>query len=196
MSKGLLLSGGLDSIALCYWQKPDFAFTIDYGQRPAAAEIRASAQVTRQLGIEHLIISADCSSLGSGDLSDSGAIALAPSSEWWPFRNQLLITLACMKGASMGLSELMIGCVKSDGFHADGSIPFVEKIDQLTQAQEGNIKISAPAIDLTSDELIVRAKVPEEILFWAHSCHVSDLPCGTCRGCQKYLMVMQALGHR
>jgi len=37
--KAILLSGGLDSIALAYWLRPQIAVTIDYGQRPARAVI-------------------------------------------------------------------------------------------------------------------------------------------------------------
>lgn len=43
MSKtAILLSGGMDSIALAYWKRPEIAITIDYGQKPAAAEVVAS----------------------------------------------------------------------------------------------------------------------------------------------------------
>ena len=33
MSAALLLSGGMDSIALAYWRKPSIAITIDYETR-------------------------------------------------------------------------------------------------------------------------------------------------------------------
>ena len=40
MNTALLLSGGMDSIALAYWKRPDIALTIDYGQAAADAEER------------------------------------------------------------------------------------------------------------------------------------------------------------
>jgi 7-cyano-7-deazaguanine synthase len=49
MAKAILLSGGIDSIALAYWQRPDIAITIDYGQAPAQAEINASTAVASAL---------------------------------------------------------------------------------------------------------------------------------------------------
>ena len=97
MSTALLLSGGMDSIAIAYWHRPDIAMTIDYGHRPARGEIRASQAVAEVLGIEHHIITADLSALGSGDMASSAALNMAPVSEWWPFRNQMLVTLAAMK---------------------------------------------------------------------------------------------------
>ena len=65
--KAILLSGGMDSIALAYWLRPEIAITLDYGQRAAEAEIKAAAKVAGALGIEHSVISVDCSALGSGD---------------------------------------------------------------------------------------------------------------------------------
>ena len=36
----ILLSGGMDSIALAYWKKPAHSITIDYGQKAANAEMK------------------------------------------------------------------------------------------------------------------------------------------------------------
>src|SRR5690606_36200998 len=116
MSKGILLSGGIDSVALLFMFRPPVAFTIDYGQRSAKAEIQSSRKVCEILNVRHELIHVDCSALGSGDLSASSSIELAPSPEWWPYRNQLLVTLACMKGVSLGIKELIVGSVKTDSF--------------------------------------------------------------------------------
>lgn len=193
MSKGILLSGGIDSIALAYWQKPDVAFTLDYGQSPAIAEIRASKAVAEELKISHYVITVDCSSLGSGDLINKAALESSPSSEWWPYRNQMLITLACMKGISLGITELMAASVKSDGFHRDGTPGFYQLIDGLMSYQEGEIKISSPCINMTSVELVKHSNIPRDLLYWAHSCHTSNSPCGNCRGCNKYRQVIYEL---
>lgn len=193
MSSAILLSGGIDSIALAYWKRPKVAFTLDYGQTPAETEIKVSKVVTKELGIEHYVIKVDCSSLGSGDLMNQKAIEGSPSTEWWPFRNQMLITLASMKGISLGVTELMTASVKSDGFHKDGTSSFYEFIDNLMAFQEGNIRVSAPAINLTSSELVLASGVPDSLLHWAHSCHKSNIACGNCRGCNKYRQVMHEL---
>ena len=81
-------------MALAYWKRPQLAFTIDYGQVCAEAEIRAAAKVASDIGIEHHIIKVDCSQLGSGSLCGGKPIDDAPVEEWWPYRNQLLVTLA------------------------------------------------------------------------------------------------------
>src|ERR1044071_7215477 len=94
MSTGLLLSGGMDSTALAYWKRPQVAYSIDYGQLPAEGEIRAAEAVCAALSVRHRVVKADCSGFGLGDMAGKPASSLSPISEWWPFRNQLIITLA------------------------------------------------------------------------------------------------------
>ncbi len=193
---GILLSGGMDSICIAYWKRPAYAFTINYGQKSAAAEIHAASQISKILNMKHYVINIDCSSLGTGDLSGNEQLSLAPASEWWPYRNQLLVTLACMKGISIGLEKLIVGSVKTDSFHIDGSREFYEKINDLIKLQEGNIEIDCPALNMNTVELIKVSKIPISLLRWAHSCHTSNEPCMRCHGCQKYLYVMQELNEK
>lgn len=51
----------------------------------------------KNLGIRHEIITVACGSLGSGDMAQSAPHPAAPTSEWWPYRNQLLLTVAGMR---------------------------------------------------------------------------------------------------
>lgn len=192
---GILLSGGMDSFALAFMSKPDIALTIDYGQRPAKAELNAAKLLTERLGIPHLSLTIDLSSLGSGDLSDTAAIHLAPASDWWPFRNQALITLAAMKLLPLNVNEIHIGTVKSDSFHADGSLAFIQAMNNLLHLQEGNIQLRAPAISLTTTELVKASHIPYSLLAWSHSCHKANVACGQCRGCVKHREVVEELGY-
>lgn len=185
MKSALLLSGGMDSTCIAYWKRPDLAINVDYGQKPAEAERHAAQAVVATLGIPLELVSVDCSSLGSGDLAGATPDAHAPSSEWWPFRNQLIITLAVMAAVKHDIQELMIGTLKSDGIHADGRPDFVMAMSRVCQLQEGNIHLSAPAIQLTAVELVKHSGIPMNLLAWAHSCHTGNLACGQCRGCNK-----------
>ncbi len=189
----LLLSGGIDSAALAFWKKPSAAFTIDYGQVSAAGEIRASSQIAKELGIHHEVIRVDCHSLGSGDLAATPAHPEAPASEWWPYRNQLLITLAAMKAISIGANRLIVGTVKTDSFHADGTSLFYEHLDRLLSIQEGSLRVETPAIHITSAELVRQSGIPAPIIGWTHSCHKSPYSCGSCRGCWKHQSVLHEL---
>lgn len=194
MKQALLLSGGMDSISLAWWYRPAVALTIDYGQLAASAERQASEAVCRSLGIPHEVITVDCRALGSGDMAGRPPDAIAPASDWWPFRNQLLITLAGMRAVARGCEGLLLGAVSTDGAHTDGTPAFVEAMGHLLALQEGNLKVEAPAITLTTTELVRRSQVPRSVLAWAHSCHRASVACGQCRGCNKYFEVWRDLG--
>lgn len=182
----ILLSGGMDSIAIAYWKKPDIAITIDYGQKCADAEIKSAAFVARELNMDHHIIRIDCSSLGSGCLHGTEPLPIAPSPEWWPYRNQLLVTLACMKAISLDVKTIFVGSVKQDGDrHKDGTKEFYSLLSSLIEYQEGGIKIEVPAAELTTSEIIRKYKVPLYLILHSHSCHTSNIPCLDCPGCVK-----------
>ncbi len=195
MKRALLLSGGMDSTSLAYWIMPELAITIDYGQRAAPGEIRAATAICRSLSINHEIIRCDLSALGSGDMAGTTPNKNAPASEWWPFRNQMLVTIASMLCVGRNIGSLAIGALTTDGRHVDGRKEFFEAIDEVVSMQEGNLRIEAPAIDLNAEELVNVSGIPLEQLAWSHSCHVDEYACGFCRGCKKHFETFQALGH-
>lgn len=190
----LLLSGGMDSIALAWALRPDLCLTIDYGQLAAAGEVRAAAAVCNELGLCHRLLRVDCSALGSGDMAGIPPSSVAPVPEWWPFRNQLLITLGATLAVREGLDTVVIGTVVNDRSHADGRMEFFQAVKDLLKMQEGQILLEAPSIEETTVEFCRRQAVPHSVVGWAHSCHVSSFACGLCRGCCKHRESMRGLG--
>ncbi|WP_295543328.1 7-cyano-7-deazaguanine synthase [uncultured Pseudacidovorax sp.] len=193
MSVVLLLSGGIDSTALAYWQRPKHALTIDYGQAAASAERRAAAQVARELELDHHNMTVNLRALGLGRMAGLQPEVDAPTPEWWPFRNQLLITFAAAKAVVLGADAVMVGTLATDGLHADGRPEFLETMRSLFQQQERQIKLLAPASKMNALQLVRRSGVPRQLLAWTHSCHVADYACGTCRGCNKHIETLDAL---
>lgn len=193
MSDLLLLSGGIDSIALAAWMHPSACLTVDYGQVAAVAEIRASSQACKDLGLQHEILTARIPDLGAGDMAGQRPSVHSAHSEYWPLRNQYLITLGAMVALRKGCTRVLIGTVVTDGRHKDGSMDFVESLDRVLALQEGAIRLVAPAATMKSEELVRESRVPAKVLGWSHSCHVANLACGKCRGCQKHMEVMSAL---
>lgn len=186
----LLLSGGIDSSALAYWLRPDICLTIDYGQRPARGEIAAARTLCAELGLRNVTATVDLKQLGSGTLAGSPPSGLAQADEWWPYRNQMLITIAGMRFVTSGLSEIMIGAVSTD-MHADGRAPFLRTVDRLMRLQEGNVRVTAPASGMTSARLLETSRFPRDLLGLTFSCHVMDVPCGRCDGCAKQIDVVR-----
>ena len=191
--KVLLLSGGVDSTTLAFQLRPELALTFDYGQRASAAEINASRQICSELALEHRVISIDCSPVSSGDMSSDGRRpGKSPSPEWWPFRNQLLVTLAAAAVVELPEVQLIIGSVRSDSVHKDGTIQFVETMNSLLTLQEGGVSLTAPALSKSTEELITEVNPPSGLLGWTFSCHRGSLACGECRGCQKRRFALTA----
>lgn len=191
--KLLLFSGGVESTCLAVLHRPDILLTIDYGQVSAAGELRAAAHIAGKLGLRHEIIEAPLRELGTGDLAGCAADKNAKVTEAWPFRNQMLITLAAIRYEREGLREIMIGTVKSDSVHSDGSREFISSLECTLQIQNSHLSILAPAIDMTTLELVDASGVARDLLGWAFSCHTSPVACGLCRGCNKTVELFDAL---
>jgi 7-cyano-7-deazaguanine synthase len=189
--KVLLFSGGLDSTALAHWLQPDRLLFVDYGQTSAQGELRAANKIAQELGIPFEARSADCSAFGAGDMVGGPSLS-DTASEFWPYRNQLLITLAAMAFAESDPLSIIIGTVKSDEIHPDGRSTFLSAIQSVLAAQ-ANTTVEAPAKHLTPLELQLRARVPISILAWAFSCHRTSDACGQCRGCTKHFETLVQL---
>ncbi|KIU52075.1 MULTISPECIES: 7-cyano-7-deazaguanine synthase [Bradyrhizobium] len=190
--KVLLFSGGLDSSAIAFWKRPDLCLTVDYGQRPAKGEIAAAVAICSELGLKHETLSIDMKALGAGSLVGGPSSALGRAEEWWPYRNQMLITLAGMRYVSEGLKEIMIGAVRTD-VHADGKAPFLRNIDRLMSRQEGAVTVTAPARTFHPYKLLTMSGFPHSLLGLTFSCHTMEYPCGRCRGCAKHLSTIARL---
>jgi len=187
----LLFSGGIDSTAIAYWIKPDVLLFVDYGQVSAQGERRSAIQISKELEIDLEIVEIDARPLGSGDLAGTPSIK-GKKSEFWPFRNQFLITIAAMQYANKEPVNILIGTVSSDVIHPDGRNSFIRSLNE-TLCSQGKFSLDAPAIGLTSRELIKTSRVSQNILGWTFSCHVAEHACGQCRGCIKHYEELSAV---
>lgn len=175
MKTALLLSGGIESTILAYEYKPNIAITINYGQASANSEIKASKYICTQLNIKHIILDVNIMQYFNKEFE-----------EWIPYRNQYLLTLAAMILAEHKVSELLIGTISTDKIHPDGTMEFIESINRLLMIDKPKIKVNAPFIMLTSDELLEKTTIPIDLLSIVHSCTVSSFPCNECNSCKKY----------
>ncbi|MNE66662.1 hypothetical protein D3C80_1622230 [compost metagenome] len=71
----------------------------------------------------------------------------------------------------------------------------MQAISHLLSLQEGGMVVEAPAIELSTAELVRISGIPAGSLAWAHSCHKANVPCGDCRGCNKYFHVFDEVGY-
>ncbi len=154
----------------------DVAHTGGRGAGPAAICQALSLTLTLTL---------DLGGLGGGLLKDELAVPSAPSPEWWPYRNQILVTAAASVALQAGLSQVIAGTVAGDGArHIDGRPAFYHALDRLISMQEGGTRVHAPSIGETSAELIRRSGLTEDVLGWTVSCHRASFPCGDCQAAE------------
>jgi 7-cyano-7-deazaguanine synthase len=88
----------------------------------------------------------------------------------------------------------MLGSVRSDAIHGDGKEEFFAAMRSALACQEGALRLSTPAISMTSQEVVSTSGIPLDSLLLTHSCHTGDLACGSCRGCHRRFTTFQALG--
>lgn len=191
--RAVLLSGGMDSSAVTYWLRPGSAVFVNYGQVAEHEERSAAERIAALTGAALTVINADCREMGSGIMAGSSPLSEAPSEEWWPFRNQLLATIGAGWAVSNGITELIFGSVKTDNKHADGRADFYKALNSLLAIQEGAVRVSVPAIGVTTEELITMSGIPRNWLGWTHSCFSGGMACGSCGGCTKRAEVFRHL---
>jgi 7-cyano-7-deazaguanine synthase len=189
----LLFSGGVESTCLAVMTRPDLAVTIDYGQVCARGEIRAAKHIASLIGMSHRVIEVSLGHLGSGEMTGVPSAAAGRVPEHWPFRNQMLLTVAAMALAGSDLRELIIGTVLTDRVHNDGTPDFLGAMERLLQTQLADFRLSAPASTITTDDLVRKSGVDRNLLGWTFSCHRAEVACGACRGCNKSLELFARL---
>lgn len=183
----LLISGGIDSAAIAFAFRPKHALIVDYGQRPFAGELRAAQQICARLEMTLHNIRCDLSGNARGIMFGNvkSNDLRAPSPEWVPLRNFILAGIAGNLSARLGAGEVLIGSVKSDQIHADGKRQYINKIREIMDMDESQVEFKAPFLDFESHEAVEISQMPTELLWLTHSCHLSEVACGHCRGCHK-----------
>jgi len=63
-----------------------------------------------------------------------------------------------MAAIKHGCNNVLIGTVVTDQRHMDGSPEFIRSLNETLVLQEGRIRLEAPAVSMTSVELVVIRK--------------------------------------
>lgn len=173
-------------------EKPDALLFIDYGQLAAAGELRAATVLAAAMELPLVSRAAPLRDFGSGTMVGRSSLA-ANAPEFWPMRNQMLITMAAMAFADRESLEILIGTVSSDVVHPDGRPAFIDAMNAVLRTQ-GDLSLRAPALKLTGHQLVEQARLPPELLGWTFSCHTGEWACGQCRGCTKHFETRRLAG--
>ena len=192
----IIYSGGLDSTTLLYeeQQRIALAVTFDYGSNHAAREIACARHHCTLLGIEHVVIELAfmsryfSSSLLSGPeaIPDGSYDDSNMHSTVVPFRNGIMLSIACGLAESRGLTRVLIANHGGDhAIYPDCRPAFVEAMDGAMRAgtYEG-VRLAAPYTNLTKADLVRRGAALGIDYGWTYSCYRGgEHHCGTCGTC-------------
>lgn len=194
--KLIIVSGGMDSITLMHNYKDEIALavTYDYGSNHNKREIECAAYHCKQLGIEHIIIPLDFMHQYFKSSLLSGAEAIPEGhyadenmkSTVVPFRNGIMLAIACGLAESRGLDSVMIANHAGDhAIYPDCRATFIESMSEaMAYGTYKHIKIVAPYTSLTKGEIAaIGAKIGVDYTH-TYSCYKGgEKHCGKCGTC-------------
>lgn len=192
----IVLSGGMDSVTLLHQQKGRIALAVsfDYGSNHNALEIECARKQCELLGIEHLVIPLEFmgkyfkSSLLSGaDAIPEGHYADENmKSTVVPFRNGIMLSVACGLAESRDLHHVMIANHGGDhAIYPDCRSGFINAMSQaMREGTYEGVDIIAPFTDITKIDI---ARIGKELgvdYSLTYSCYKGGAKhCGVCGTC-------------
>lgn len=192
----IILSGGMDSVTLLYEQKDDIALavTFDYGSNHNKREAELAAYHCKQLGIEHIIIPLDFmgkyfkSSLleGADAIPEGHYQADNMKSTVVPFRNGIMLSIACGLAESRGLTKVLIANHAGDhAIYPDCRATFISAMnDAMANGTYEHINIYAPYTSLSKTDIAKIGKTLGIDYSKTYSCYKGgEKHCGKCGTC-------------
>lgn len=161
----IVVSGGMDSITLLYDKKEriGLAVSFDYGANHNKKEIPLARMHCERLGIEHLTISMGFirelfhSSLleGADAIPEGHYQDESMRSTVVPFRNGIMLSVACGLAESRGLGRLLIANHSGDhAIYPDCREGFIEAMNEATMAGTYNgVTIDAPYTRISKSDI-------------------------------------------
>lgn len=194
----IILSGGMDSTTMLheYRERISVALSFDYGSNHNVREIECARKQCDMLGIEHIVIPLAFmsqyfeSSLLSGadDIPEGNYNENNMKSTVVPFRNGIMLAIACGLAESRGLGTVMMANHGGDhAIYPDCRPEFVESMSNAMQAGTyEHIKIFAPYTNITKGEI---AKIGKRLCVdysLTYSCYKGgEKHCGVCGTCRE-----------
>lgn len=210
-----VLSGGLDctvATSVFAGEYEIHAITFNYGQKAFERELEAAKEICSKMNWTHEVIdlpwlskistsslntSEDIPEVSLDDLDDAEKSSESASSVWVPARNMVFTSIAVSYAESIGAEKIIVGWdAEEAATFPDNSKEFLNTFNELIDVgSPDNIKIEAPAIDLTKEEIVklgVEVGAPMEI---SYSCYKGGKKhCGVCESCMRRKRAFTQLG--
>ncbi len=203
----IIYSGGLDSTTLLYEEHSHIALalTFDYGSNHAEKEIACARYHCEMLNIEHLVLGLEfmkhyfqSSLLGGADAIPNGNYDEENmKSTVVPFRNGIMLSIACGLAESRGLNRVLIANHGGDhAIYPDCRPEFVSAMDcAMKSGTYAGVRLAAPYTNLTKADLVRRGAALGIDYGHTYSCYRGEEHhCGTCGTCTERRQAFQLAG--
>lgn len=192
----IILSGGMDSVTMLYEYRDriELALTFDYGSNHADNEIACARLHCERLGIRHIIIPLDfmhryftSSLLQGGDAIPEGHYTSENmASTVVPFRNGIMLSIACGMAESNGLKVVMIANHGGDHtIYPDCREEFIQAMSQaMTAGTDTDVRVFAPYTNITKSDIARHGRDLGLDYSETWSCYKGgEVHCGKCGTC-------------
>lgn len=192
----IILSGGMDSVTLLHDRKEQIALavTFDYGSNHNKREAEYAALHCQQLGIEHIVIPLafikeyfKSSLLEGADAVPEGHYQDENmKSTVVPFRNGIMLAIACGLAESRGLKAVLIANHAGDhAIYPDCRATFISSMSEaMAYGTYRNVTIEAPYTGISKTDI---AKIGKQLgidYSKTYSCYKGgEKHCGKCGTC-------------
>lgn len=203
----IILSGGMDSVTLLHYRKERIALAVsfDYGSNHNVREIECARRQCENLGIEHLVIPLDFmgiyfrSSLleGANSIPEGHYADENMKSTVVPFRNGIMLSVACGLAESRGLRHVMMANHGGDhAIYPDCRPEFVTSMsDAMRNGTYEGVDILAEFTNITKSDIARLGKKLGVDYSMTYSCYKGGAKhCGRCGTCIERKEAMREAG--
>ena len=203
----IILSGGMDSVTLLHYRKERIALAVsfDYGSNHNVREIECARRQCENLGIEHLVIPLDFmgiyfrSSLleGADSIPEGHYADENMKSTVVPFRNGIMLSVACGLAESRGLRHVMMENHGGDhAIYPDCRPEFVTSMsDAMRNGTYEGVDILAEFTNITKSDIARLGKKLGVDYSMTYSCYKGGAKhCGRCGTCIERKEAMREAG--
>ena len=210
-----VLSGGLDCTVATSAYSNEYeihAITFNYGQKSFERELEAAKDICSKMNWSHEVIdlpwlskistsslntSEEIPEVSIDDLDDLDKSRQTASSVWVPARNMVFTSIAVSYAEALGAEIIIVGWdAEEAATFPDNSKEFLDTFNELIDVgSPDKIRIEAPAIDLSKEEIVklgVEVGAPMEL---SYSCYKGgEKHCGVCESCMRRKRAFKSLG--
>ncbi len=203
----IVLSGGMDSVTLLHEYKDRIALAVsfDYGSNHNAREIDCAKAQCKLLGIEHIVIPLDFfgryfrSSLleGADKIPEGNYDEENMKSTVVPFRNGIMLSIACGLAESRGLTHTLIANHGGDhAIYPDCRPGFVKAMSEaMKEGTYDGVDIIAAYTDISKADIARRGAALGIDYSLTYSCYKGgEKHCGRCGTCRERAEAFRTAG--